>query len=415
MDDDIREVTTERLEAEAVTLAGRMAAELCRFLLVLAELDRREAWKSWGCRSVVQWLSWRCGVSSRTAREHVRVAHGLRRLPRTTEAFARGELSYSKVRAITRLPAVDDEAELVELAREATAAQLDRVVGATLVAAADPGEVAALRRLVTRERDGLGELHARLLPEQLAVVDAAVAAAVERMPVDSGPAGPRPIAERRADALVVVCEAYLAEHRPKTRPGCQRQQVVLHVDADVVAGRRPATVEGSGIALHPATARRLACDATVLALFEDGRRTLGGGRTVRLIGRRLRRALERRSGGACEWPGCDQRTYLDGHHIRHWEDGGPTEVANLALLCWWHHHAAHEGGCRVRLDGTAVRAFAPDGAEVVAAPPVRCGGGPAPHLDAEPAGLVAGSAGERLDLGDAVTALLGRLRPPEAA
>lgn len=91
------------LESELLGLAGHLAAAQRRFLRVLAEFDERDGWAGPGMKSCAHWLSWRIGMSMRTAHEHVRVAHALRRLPRVDEAFAAGRLSYSKVRAITRI------------------------------------------------------------------------------------------------------------------------------------------------------------------------------------------------------------------------------------------------------------------------------------------------------------------------
>lgn len=401
------DVPTEHLEHEVTSLAGRLAAEMCRFLLMIAELDRREAWRSWGTRSCAHWLSWRCGIGLRTAHDQVRVAHLLRRLPLVTAAFERGELSYSKVRAITRVATPDNEADLVELGRNATASQLERVVRAAVVAATPPEQVANGRRLRISHGDLLGNLRARLLPDQLAVVEAAIDAAMAAMPVDDCSAE-QPAAVRGADALVAICEAYLAAgHAAPSRPGEEHQQVVLHVDADVVAGRKAAPVEGSGLVLHPSTARRLACDAEVLVLFERDGRTIGAGRRSRTVSRRLRRALQRRSGGTCEWPGCDRKRHLQAHHVWHWEDGGPTELWNLANLCWTHHHAVHDLGFRVELGTDEVlRATRPDGREIGAAPPVPLGPVPA-DIDVADDAPVARFAGERIDLALAVDAVLG--------
>lgn len=111
----------ERVEAEICTLAGQIAAATCRFLRLLAEFDAREGWTGWQVRSCAQWLSWRCGLDLRTAREHVRVARALAGLPLTTEAFAAGRLSYSKVRALCRVATAETEADLVEAALGAPA------------------------------------------------------------------------------------------------------------------------------------------------------------------------------------------------------------------------------------------------------------------------------------------------------
>jgi Domain of unknown function (DUF222) len=96
-------MATERLEADVQTLAARLAAATCEWLLMIAEPDRREAWMVWECRSMAHWLSWKCAMSLRTGHEHVRIARELERLPLVTAAFAEGRLSYSKVRALTRL------------------------------------------------------------------------------------------------------------------------------------------------------------------------------------------------------------------------------------------------------------------------------------------------------------------------
>lgn len=96
-------LTLPQLEQELLGLAGRLAAAQSRFLTLLAEFDDRAGWAGPGLKSCAHWLSWRVGMSLRTAHEHVRVAHALRRLPLVAEAFAAGRLSYSKVRAITRV------------------------------------------------------------------------------------------------------------------------------------------------------------------------------------------------------------------------------------------------------------------------------------------------------------------------
>jgi Domain of unknown function (DUF222) len=127
---DLKRVPLERLEDEITSLAGHINAATCRFLVLVGEFERRAGWERWGCRSCADWLSWRCGLGPRAAREHVRVAVKLREFPRVREVFARGELSFSQVRAICRVVDASTEETLVEFARHATAAQLERIVGA---------------------------------------------------------------------------------------------------------------------------------------------------------------------------------------------------------------------------------------------------------------------------------------------
>lgn len=133
---DVEALETERLEAEITTLAGHIAAATCRWLLLVGEFDRRQAWGSWGCNSCAHWLSWQCAMGLRAAREHVRVARALAGLPAIREAFAAGRLSYSQARALTRVAEPEREEELLALARHATAAQLERLVRGYLKASA---------------------------------------------------------------------------------------------------------------------------------------------------------------------------------------------------------------------------------------------------------------------------------------
>ncbi|MGI9119566.1 MAG: hypothetical protein ACR2G7_05500 [Acidimicrobiales bacterium] len=123
-------VPTERLEAEITELAAHLNAAECRRLLLVAEFYRREGWGTWECRSCANWLNWKCGIGLNAAYEKARVAHCLGQLPLITAAFGTGELSYSKVRALTRVAAADNEQGLLDMARAGTAAHLERIVRA---------------------------------------------------------------------------------------------------------------------------------------------------------------------------------------------------------------------------------------------------------------------------------------------
>jgi Domain of unknown function (DUF222) len=125
MDAELTSFGLERLEREIGELAAHIHAATCRWLLLVAEFDRREGWKEWGAKSCGQWLSWRCGIAPRAAREQVRVGRRLAELPLVRDAFSRGELSYSKVRALSRIATPRNERELVETALHVSAAQLE--------------------------------------------------------------------------------------------------------------------------------------------------------------------------------------------------------------------------------------------------------------------------------------------------
>lgn len=105
-----RQAPLEHLEHEICALSAHPSAALCRWLELVGEFDRRQGWAHQGARSCAQWLSWRCGLSLVSAREHLRVAHRLVELPLVRAAFAAGELSYSKVRALARIATPATEA-----------------------------------------------------------------------------------------------------------------------------------------------------------------------------------------------------------------------------------------------------------------------------------------------------------------
>ncbi|MGH9136345.1 MAG: DUF222 domain-containing protein [Acidimicrobiales bacterium] len=362
------------MEATLRAERAHLDAALARWLLLVGEYDRRQGWERWACRSCAHWLSWQCGVGMHAAREYVRVGRALEGLPLVRSHFERAALSYAKVRAITRVATPETEAALVDTALAMTAAQLERVVRAwrrseVLESATDEARHAARECRVHWDDDGslVGEF--RLTPEEGALVVAALDVAERDAfePVPDEAERPTP-AQRGADALVRVAEVALAAGKVDSS-GADRTTVVVHVDADVLAGGDGAAHVENGPALSTETVRRLACDAGIVVSAEgpDGA-TLDVGRKSHSIPVAIRRALRRRDGG-CRFPGCTARAFVDGHHIKHWAFGGVTALLNLLPLCRSHHRAVHNGGFTIEAvrDGT-FRFFRPDGTEIVAAP-----------------------------------------------
>ncbi len=291
--------------------------------------------------------------------------------------MARGEVSFSKVRALTRVATPHNEAELLVFARAGTAAHVEKVVRAwRRVDRIVDGEHEQLRHAgrylrTTTDEDGMVVVQARLAPEAGAALLAALDAAAVRLygatprvvRADDAVAAGAPTAEqRRADALGLVAESALAGGLdPGTRG--DRYQVVVHVDAEALraGGESGAALLESGARVSAETSRRLACGSArvVMQHAADGS-VLDVGRRTRVVSTPLRRALARRDGG-CRFPGCGLRL-CDAHHLEHWADGGETKLDNMALLCRAHHRAVHEGGFRVeRLAGGELRFFRPDG------------------------------------------------------
>jgi hypothetical protein len=118
----------DRLEDEILTLCGHINAAEYRFLKLLADYDRAEAWSRHGVASCVQWLNWQCGIGAVAARERVRTARALEALPLISAAFSRGELSYSKVRAMTRVATPENESTLLTIALHGTASHVEKLV-----------------------------------------------------------------------------------------------------------------------------------------------------------------------------------------------------------------------------------------------------------------------------------------------
>jgi len=296
---------------------------------------------------------------------------------------------------LTRVATQETERELLELAELLTASQLERTLRCyrrvSTAEGRDLQERASLS--VFWSPDGSLEIHGRLSPEDGAVLLRALDAQRDRLFRTGGSAEPPPARQAsNAEALVAVADASLA-HTGGPRSGAERYQVVVHTDQAVLAEDADGCCHVDGAtAIAPETARRLACDA---AIVRDGRRS-------RAVPPTLRRALRARDGG-CRFPGCDNRRFVDAHHVRHWAKGGETTLDNLILLCRSHHRAVHEGGYSVDREG---RFFYPWGGEITAVPSLPRG---------DPAALVAPDRdattckhgnGERLDLSDSVDAVV---------
>ena len=399
---DLAELSFAELEEELAGLAAHIYAGTCRWLELVAEVDRRN--KLVGC-TCAQWLAWRCGLTPRTAREHVRIARSLGRLPAIKVAFARGQVSFAKVRALTRVAEPANEENLIELALELTAAQLERALRAYRRVTTE--EAAAVQEAAYLDwywdDDGSLVVRGRLAPADGAVLLKALEAGHAALR-PRGSAEPRPTG---AEALAAVGELALSG---REQSGGDRHQVVVHVDEAALAGAEGGCELAEGPALAPETARRLACDASVVELKERDGEPLSVGRKTRSIPPALRRALRRRDRG-CRFPGCENHRFVDAHHIEHWARGGETSMDNLVLLCRRHHRLLHEGGYLVeRLPAGKLRFRYPWGEPLPDAPRPPPGsldglfernGGPPVGTDSYRSG-----AGDRMDLDLTVKALL---------
>lgn len=408
---DPADLPLERLEHELCELASHMEAGMARWLALVAEYDRRNGWWSWhGVRSLAEWIAWRCAVSPRAAREHVRVARALRNLPKIAAAFARGELSYSKVRPLTRVATERTEADLIELAGHATAAQLERMLR---------GYERVTRRARLPAEDGVALL--RALESSRSQIRAEARAEVEEdgsaEPRDEDDPPPVPSPPSNADALCRIAESFLARG-PTPVKGTERHHVIVHVDAEALSRDGPGRSRlADGPAIAPEVARRLGCDAPLSAIVKRGRKVLSVGRKTRAIPAAIDRALRERDGG-CRFPGCERTRFVDAHHVHHWAHGGETSLDNLVLLCRHHHRLVHEGGFSVQRDGRGLAFRDPLGSRIDPAPALPRGDHATLRRRNELAGLEIGAdtlltgTGEKLDLPAAVDAVFAMCAGP---
>ncbi len=340
------------LERRIVDLARGMRSRVAEWLVLVGEFDARGGVDGTRFAGTAEWLAFECDLTARTARDHVRVARRLVEWQSVADAFARGELSYSQVRAITRADVSEDQAALLEVARRCTAAHLEQHVRALRSAQSsdlDAAREAHARRCVEwfHDVDGTLRFWGRLAGEVgVAFVEAVETAAAALHPEPESGAAAEPDGVRRPSRVARRADA-LAEI---ALSGSPRTHVVLHVDPQALACRATGTEPRAGHlcalddgpAIPSDLARRLTCDADVSV---PG---VNLGRTQRVVTPAQRRALEARDGRCCAMPGCDRRHNLAAHHITHWAHGGATDLHNLVLLCAFHHRLFHEEGFSIR-------------------------------------------------------------------
>ncbi len=323
-----RDLTT--LEDEITELSAHLNAATYRLLTLIREFDEREGWSGPGMKSCAHWLNWKCGIDLGAAREKVRVAHALDALPNISSALRAGQISFSKVRAMTRVATPQNEDYLLMIANHGTAAHVERLVH----------KYRQVKRCEALERE-----NARIAQALKMAMESENVSAETSFHRETTGHEETPIAALRADALERIADHFLTSDE-NTVTGGDRCTLHIHTDMNTLKadgeGAESELTEGGNVSAE--TSRRLACDCGVVHWLEEKSGTaLDIGRRTRSIPPSIRRALERRDGG-CRFPGCTARHYVDAHHIHHWADGGETKLDNLLLLCRHHHRLVHEGG-----------------------------------------------------------------------
>ena len=346
----------ERAEA-----LGNEITELCSYLYAgeyqllakIREFDENGYWGGPGLSSCAHWLNFKCGIGMNAARERVRVARALTDLPKISAAFEEGTVSYSKVRAMTRVATPKNEDFLLNIAMHGTAYHVETLVRKYRRVQMQRDNDTANAIHVTREltyfwdEDGALVINGRLPSEQGALILKAIEMQMEkefRKDSDDNVSAETPAASearspvdaRRADALAEIAETYM-NSAPVSTSTADRYQVIVHVSEDT-------TYLDDGPHVSAETSKRIGCECSVIPIKEDGSgEPLSIGRRSRLIPPAIRRALRLRDDG-CRFPGCTRKNFVDAHHIHHWSEGGETSLDNLVQLCREHHRLVHEGG-----------------------------------------------------------------------
>ena len=337
---------------------------------LVRQLDARGLARSQDGSGIVSWLVARLRIDPQPARDLVKLASAVDRFERLDRAYSAGEVHSRQVVAIAE--ALDDlpaevgaeileraETALVDFAQQFEPARLRKIgprilhhVAPEVVDAQDEEALKREEQIARRRRgftlgtpfEGVVRVSGYLPTEDAAVVRAALDPLCAPQPDDT-----RIPAQQRADALVDVCRLALSGGQLPDNGG-ERPQLAVTVSYDAVSGELRRARLDSGELLSAGAARRVACDAQLLPIVLGGSgQVLDVGRTRRVATGALRRAVVARD-QCCAFPSCDRPPqWCSAHHIKHWADGGATELDNLVLLCGRHHQLIHDGDWQVRL------------------------------------------------------------------
>jgi Domain of unknown function (DUF222)/HNH endonuclease len=338
-------VADQRLSAlfgELSELAGQRNAIDGRIVEIAAEIERDNLWGATGARSVAALVAWKTGSSPANAHTITAIADRLEEFPRCVAGLREGRLSLDQVGVIAERAADGSDAHYAALAEVASVSQLRTAI--KLEPRPDPDRQPEPQQSITKVSDGETSTWRITLPKlDAAIFDAALQSHKDALIADwkrdhddDRRSPNRPPLPGTVEAFLRLVEAGWDADAAR-RPHGQHTTVVAHLDVkDRVASLH------LGPLLTDAERQYLTCDATCEVWFERDGQPIGAGRAMRVINRRLRRALEHRH-PTCAVPGCAATRGLHAHHIRHWEDGGLTELDNLVLVCPYHHRLHHRG------------------------------------------------------------------------
>ena len=341
---EVSKLTTEQLMDTAAKTSRMMASLTACFVQVIAELDRREAWRAEGATSLEAWVVERCGTSVPSARALAHVGERLFDLPHLATGLADGTLTFDKVRAVVDGATPETDRELAERAADSSVRELSEISRAARGANARSERQDYEARSV-RFNDTFRTVTAQLPREAYAEVRTCLEARAKQFESD----GETAFDQRVADAFLSLIRTAVGGGRDGTAP----YTIVAHVplaalldeELTIGSGVREQTelageLERGGL-LSMETVRRLACDATlVIGVDDDVGHTMYEGRQRRFPNTTQVREIRRRD-RHCRFPGCTNAIFVNVHHIVPWQPDGVTDLPNLALICDHHHHLVH--------------------------------------------------------------------------
>ena len=319
---------------------GRAERELLGFV---AQMGERNVWISHGARDYAHWLSMRLGISGWKARRLIASAHALQGLPLVSSALEEGHLGLDKVMELTRFAGPADEADLISWAQGVSGAAIRHRGDLEIRRAAEEVLEDEKNRSVQwwYGSDGRFGLEAYLPPAQGAVVAKALERLADQVPVMPGEERDS-VSRRRADALVALASVQLSSDQDP-----DRATVIVHARLEALEANSGGSEIEGGPVIDPEVTRRLLCSARVQEIVEDeGANVVWASRMRREPSAALERQVRYRD-KECRFPGCGAKRFTQVHHLAFWSRGGKTELANLLLICFFHHRLVHEYGWKV--------------------------------------------------------------------
>jgi len=336
-------MSNEQIRTRLDELFRQKAALEGAIVVLLGEVDRRQAYRDEGATSSEPWVMERFGISTPTARAYTHLAEKAWDIPHLVAGLCAGDLSFDKVRAVAELATPETDRELRDQAQERSVRQLTEMARSRQVPTEAKAESDHERRFL-RFNDRFRTATVQLPSESYAETRACLEARARKIPSD----GETPWDQRLCDAFLEVIRSSV----PGTNGGRSTSSpyvVIAHVplvaliDESGEVTELAGELERDGL-ISCETVRRIACDATiVIGVDDDVGHTMYEGRTRREPTDAQRREVMRRD-RHCRFPGCTNVTFTNTHHVVPWKPGGRTDIDNLALLCLHHHRLVHSRG-----------------------------------------------------------------------